>query len=618
MFVEFSKSSYTLSEGTFVVDPRYKVLSAIGRGAQGLICAARDTMAQVTPEVAVKKMPNAVDEIISCKRMLREVRMMRHFQHENLLMLRDVMFPPSSNVLMWKDIYLVTDLMDTDLHQVISSKQELTDDHVQYFLYQLIAGVTHLHAANVVHRDLKPSNVLVNRNCDLKICDFGLSRACSGPLARLDEDNSEPLTMYVTTRWYRAPELLCFNSGYGMPVDMWSVACILGEMLGRVALFPGRDYLDQLRLVIELLGPPTEEEVQTIESPSAVSFVRKVNPQASKTLEELLPAASPASLALLRNMLRFDPAKRLQAHEALQDPYLAAYFNGVEEHKTLPAAHAEWLASIGSTDALPKEQLQNLIFQEMLYFHPDAIHVQWGAASHSAMAASAAPTDPSGGAGGGAGAPPRQAACSAPPGAPPPPGAQAAHPMSLPMSLPMSPLGMPPHGAPSANTPMQPMQMAQPMPGQLLPGGAGQPMPGQLMQGNAGQPMPGQPQRYQCGPGPVMHPGCAYYAQPQGQPMLSPMQAGPMQTGPPMPGQPMRSPPVQCGYVPTGVAPPGFGFPPPHVSPPLPCASPQHFMQQDPQQLPRQAGFGVPPGAYPQQVPGHAQPVRAAQPHASQ
>jgi len=72
-------------------------------------------------------------------------------------------------------------------------------------LYQLLAGVAHLHVANVVHRDLKPSNILVNRNCDLKICDFGLSRACSGQLSRLDEDNSQPLTMYVTTRWYRAP-----------------------------------------------------------------------------------------------------------------------------------------------------------------------------------------------------------------------------------------------------------------------------------------------------------------------------------------------------------------------------------------------------------------------------
>ena len=110
MFVEFSKSSYALNEGTFVVDPRYKVLSFIGSGTQGLICAAHNTCA-VPPEpvdVAVKKFPNAVDEVVACKRMLREVRTMRHFQHENLLSLRDIMFPPSSNVLLWRDVYLVS------------------------------------------------------------------------------------------------------------------------------------------------------------------------------------------------------------------------------------------------------------------------------------------------------------------------------------------------------------------------------------------------------------------------------------------------------------------------------------------------------------------------------
>jgi len=390
MFVEFSKSSYALNEGTFVVDPRYKVLSFIGRGAQGLICAAHNTCA-VPPEpvsVAVKKFPNAVDEVVACKRMLREVRTMRHFQHENLLSLRDIMFPPSSNVLLWKDVYLVTDQMDTDLHQIISSKQELSDDHVQYFLYQLLAGVAHLHTASIVHRDLKPSNILVNRNCDLKVCDFGLSRACAGPPSKLEEESSQPLNMYVTTRWYRAPELLCFNSGYGLAVDMWSIACILGEMLGRVALFPGRDYLDQLRLVIELLGQPTKEEEALIESEATVEFVRKVNPENAKTLEELLPSASAGSIALLRKVLCFDPSKRSTAMEALLDPYLNQYYSDEDDHTSLPDKHAEWLVDISATDQLLKEQLQNLVFQEMLLFHPEAIHVQWGASAAPGQQAS--------------------------------------------------------------------------------------------------------------------------------------------------------------------------------------------------------------------------------------
>jgi len=128
---------------------------------------------------------------------------------------------------------------------------------------------------------------------------------------------------------------------------MWSIACILGEMLGRVALFPGRDYLDQLRLVIELLGPPTEEEVQLIESPSAISFVRKVKPESSKTFEELLPYASTASLALLRAILCFDPAKRLTAVEALKDEYLSQYHSDEDDHTSLPHKHSDWLQRFG-------------------------------------------------------------------------------------------------------------------------------------------------------------------------------------------------------------------------------------------------------------------------------
>ena len=109
MFVEFSKSSYIIKDGTFTVDPRYKVLSFIGRGAQGLVCTAhRSAVALELAEVAVKKFPNAVDDVIACKHVLREVCTMRHFQHENLLSLRDIMFPPSSNVMLWKDIYMVS------------------------------------------------------------------------------------------------------------------------------------------------------------------------------------------------------------------------------------------------------------------------------------------------------------------------------------------------------------------------------------------------------------------------------------------------------------------------------------------------------------------------------
>lgn len=114
---------------------------------------------------------------------------------------------------------------------------------LQYFIYQLLRGLKYVHSANVLHRDLKPSNLLLNSNCDLKIGDFGLARTTS---------EADFMTEYVVTRWYRAPELLLNCSEYTAAIDIWSVGCILGEIITRKPLFPGKDYVQQLRLITEV------------------------------------------------------------------------------------------------------------------------------------------------------------------------------------------------------------------------------------------------------------------------------------------------------------------------------------------------------------------------------
>ena len=115
---------------------------------------------------------------------------------------------------------------------------------MQYFLYQILRGLKYVHSAHVLHRDLKPSNLLLNANCDLKIGDFGLARTTS---------ETDFMTEYVVTRWYRAPELLLNCSEYTAAIDIWSVGCILGEILTRQPLFPGKDYVHQLRLITEVI-----------------------------------------------------------------------------------------------------------------------------------------------------------------------------------------------------------------------------------------------------------------------------------------------------------------------------------------------------------------------------
>ena len=150
-------------------------------------------------KVAIKKIPKAFEDTIDCKRLLREVKILRHFKHDNVLGLLDIL-PPTGAKNDWKDVYIVSELMDTDLHYIIHSKQPLTDEHFKYFLYQILRGVHAIHTAHVLHRDLKPGNLLVNKNCDLKICDFGLARVVDEEDWKLAENRAKTLARQVRPR----------------------------------------------------------------------------------------------------------------------------------------------------------------------------------------------------------------------------------------------------------------------------------------------------------------------------------------------------------------------------------------------------------------------------------
>ena len=206
---------------------------------------------------------NAFDNATDARRTLREIKLLRRLQHENIVLLKDIMRPPSKDD--FNDVYLVYELMDTDLHQILRSSQGLSDEHCQYFLYQILRGLKYVHTAQVLHRDLKPSNLLLNANCDLKICDFGLARTSS---------ERGFMTEYVVTRWYRAPELLLSCEDYTSAIDIWSMGCILAEILGRKPLFPGKDYIHQMRLIVEVLGSPNEEDCAFIQSTKARNYIR--------------------------------------------------------------------------------------------------------------------------------------------------------------------------------------------------------------------------------------------------------------------------------------------------------------------------------------------------------
>ena len=373
---EMPKQQYKVKGETFEVDDRYEVKKKIGAGAYGVLCAAIDKKENIM--VAIKKIKDAFDDAIDCKRTLREVRLMQHFTHENVLNLRDIMLPPPGQIVEWKDIYLVLELMDTDLHYIIHSKQALMDDHIQYFIYQILRGLKAIHSAKVLHRDLKPNNLLVNQNCDLKICDFGLARG-------VDEVAETGFTEYVVTRWYRAPELLVENQTYDSGIDIWSVGCILAECLGRKALLPGKDYLQQLRLIIETLGEPSASDLAIIENPQAVEYIKALPKKPKVPFGALYPQANPAAIDLLEKMLVFDPSKRISAAQALEHQYLHALHN-VNDEPSAPTFDFSYESS-----ETTETDLRKLIWDQLRKYHTEL----------GAMPASFAVLDGGGGDGGG-------------------------------------------------------------------------------------------------------------------------------------------------------------------------------------------------------------------------
>ncbi|KAB2008917.1 hypothetical protein ES319_D10G132800v1 [Gossypium barbadense] len=248
---------------------------------------------ETNESAAIKKIVNAFGNKVDAKRTLREIKLLRYMAHENVVAIRDVIPPPQREC--FNDVYIVYELMDTDLHQLICCNQKFNEEHYQYFIYQILRGLKYIHTANVLHRDLKPSNLLVNENCDLKICDFGLGRV---------NTESDFMTEYVITRWYRPPELLLYSSQYSAAIDMWSVGCIFMELFIRKPLFPGRDHLHQL------LGTPSEAEMEYVNE-NAKRYIQQLPNYPGQSFSEKFPNVHPLAIDLAQKMLTFDPKQRI-------------------------------------------------------------------------------------------------------------------------------------------------------------------------------------------------------------------------------------------------------------------------------------------------------------------
>lgn len=291
---------------------KYEILQKLGKGAYGIVWKAIDKRTKEV--VALKKNFDAFQNATDAQRTFREVIFLQELAgHENIIRLQNAIRAEND-----RDIYLVFDFMDTDLHAVIRANI-LEDVHKQYIIYQLLKCLKYMHSAQLLHRDLKPANLLLNSECHMKVADFGLARS----LDTKDPDQQPLLTDYVATRWYRAPEILLGSNKYTKGADMWSMGCILAELLLGKPVFPGTSTLNQLDRVMEVTGRPNQEDVDSIQSPLAQTMLESLPPTKPKKMRDMFPTASEEALDLLKNLLVFNPTKRLTADQALKHPYVA-------------------------------------------------------------------------------------------------------------------------------------------------------------------------------------------------------------------------------------------------------------------------------------------------------
>lgn len=358
-------NTFILSENViFEVEQRYSVKAIIGHGAYGTVCSGLDL--RTKQPVAIKKVHKIFQHRSLARRTLRELIFLRCFEHENIMNLHRVMRPNRDRI---ASLYMVCEHMETDLAMVIRSPQALSDDHCQFFLYQVLRGLKYIHSASVMHRDLKPRNLLVNSNCDLKICDFGLGRV-------IPNDIKVRMSDYIATRWYRAPEVILSREKYTSAIDIWAVGCILAELLLRRPLFPGKDSFHQLSLIISIIGCPRVEakldglnkKRSSRSAKKGRSFLRALPKKKGKPLNQVVPNASAIALDLLTKLLSFDPSKRPTVEETLKHPYFEELHFEDDEPVCTSLNISDFDFELMKTST---SDLQDLIRQEIVDNYPE-------------------------------------------------------------------------------------------------------------------------------------------------------------------------------------------------------------------------------------------------------
>lgn len=327
----------------FLRKEKYKFCKKLGEGAYGQVSAYTDKDGKNVAIKIIKDLDNCGDVI----RILREIKILKfctEYRHPNILSLIDIDIEYHGNKL--NSISIVTERGDTDLHELIykynKNNNHLTEEHYKFILFQILSGVKHLHSANIIHRDLKPSNIIINKDSTIKIIDFGLSRSCVSKM-----------TEYVVTRWYRAPEIVLSKAEYQHKIDIWSIGCIMAELITKEPLFRADNYLHLSKMIINMLNI-SDEELSIYEYGDRLIKRKKEESKKNKkrTFYEHCrykekknnniddsstnKAVSDKLLELIKSMLTFNYELRPNSECILNDGYFDEYRYKLEQYQNPP------------------------------------------------------------------------------------------------------------------------------------------------------------------------------------------------------------------------------------------------------------------------------------------
>lgn len=437
----------------------YECQKLLGSGSYGSVAMAihKPTKAKV----AIKRMEGVFEDETDCKRILREIKLLRRMDHPFVVKLFDIIEP--SDPENFDALYIVLEYAESDLKKVVKSAIHLQILHIKTVTYNLLTAVKYIHSCNVLHRDLKPANVLINEDCTIKVCDFGLARSTTGVESvslKIDDEKKEKteislsgaddeefvlkdcetaeigtekdaemhkeeekkeakkekdkkdirarlvktknqrknmkreLTGHVVTRWYRAPELILLEKDYGPPIDVWSVGCIFGELLGmmkenaptyldRKPLFPGKSCFplspnnkltekrkgfpfsstDQLNIIFQKLGTPSEDDRSFVTDQKAIEYLDAFPECDRVDFKDIYKGGGEDALDLLDKFLQFNPYYRITIDEAIEHPFLADV-----RKKDLEKVADEKIDFTFEKEMLDRDRLRELFMEEIEFF----------------------------------------------------------------------------------------------------------------------------------------------------------------------------------------------------------------------------------------------------------